>query len=88
MPGSTKPPEMPTFHIIDSEYRVTIRITDRSRRAWFIIGTLIRIARAMDIYRDVPGERAFLTQIRRRLCSSIASLDVYCSFDRGSIPSL
>ncbi|KAK4617702.1 C6 finger domain transcription factor adaR [Fulvia fulva] len=69
-------------------YAVTIRIIDPSRRAWSIIGTLIRIARAMEIYRDSPGDSAFLTQIRRRLWSNIVSLDAYCSFDRGSIPAL
>ncbi|KAF2216665.1 hypothetical protein CERZMDRAFT_80723 [Cercospora zeae-maydis SCOH1-5] len=65
-------------------YVQSIRIVDASRRAWSMVGLLVRIARAMSIHRELPGESVYLGELRRRLWYNIVFLDCYASIDRGS----
>ncbi|KAI5359356.1 hypothetical protein Slin14017_G102580 [Septoria linicola] len=65
-------------------YTSSIRILDASRRAWSMVGLLVRIARAMNIHRELPGESVYLTELRRRAWYNIVFLDCYSSIDRGS----
>ncbi|CAK1357718.1 unnamed protein product [Cercospora beticola] len=65
-------------------YTQSIRVVDASRRAWSLVGLLVRIARAMSIHRELPGESIYLGELRRRLWYNIVFLDCYASIDRGS----
>ena len=49
-----------------------------------MVGLLVRIARAMSIHRELPGETIYLAELRRRLWYNIVFLDSYASIDRGS----
>ncbi|KAK4628207.1 C6 finger domain transcription factor adaR [Fulvia fulva] len=69
-------------------YVASVRVMDPSRRAWSLIGLLVRIARAMGIHREIAGESPFLAEIRRRLWYNIVFLDCYASVDRGSEPAI
>ncbi|EME46905.1 C6 transcription factor-like protein [Dothistroma septosporum NZE10] len=69
-------------------YVASVRVMDPSRRAWSLIGLLVRIARAMGIHREIGGESPFMAEIRRRLWYNIVFLDCYASVDRGSEPAI
>ncbi|KAK4504287.1 hypothetical protein PRZ48_005203 [Zasmidium cellare] len=65
-------------------YVASIRVLDSSRRAWSMVGLLVRIARAMSIHRELAGETAFIAEQRRRLWYNIVFLDCFASVDRGT----
>jgi hypothetical protein len=69
-------------------YVASARILDNSRRTWSMIALLDRIARAMNIHKELPGESVYLAELKRRLYYSIVFLDCYGCVDRGSDPSI
>ncbi|EME83099.1 uncharacterized protein MYCFIDRAFT_80656 [Pseudocercospora fijiensis CIRAD86] len=69
-------------------YIASARITDPSRRAWSLVGVLVRIARAVNIHREMRGESIYMTEMKRRLWYFIVFLDSYSSIDRGSEPAI
>lgn len=53
-----------------------------------MVGLVARIARAMNIHREMPGESPYLAELRRRCWGTIVFLDCYSSIDRGSEPAI
>ena len=53
-----------------------------------MVGLVARIARAMNVHREMPGESAYMAEIRRRCWHTIIFLDCYASIDRGSEPAI
>lgn len=53
-----------------------------------MVGLLVRIARAINIHRELPGETVFMAELKRRLWYGIVFLDCYASLDRGSEPAI
>ncbi|KAF7188035.1 C6 finger domain transcription factor adaR [Pseudocercospora fuligena] len=69
-------------------YIASARITDSSRRAWSLVGMLVRVGRAINIHRELQGESIYMAEMKRRLWYFIVFLDSYASIDRGSEPAI
>jgi hypothetical protein len=69
-------------------YVASVRVRDSSRRAWSMTALLDRIARAMNIHKENPGESIYLRELKRRLWYSIIFVDCYGSIDRGTEPTI
>ncbi|KAK5151970.1 hypothetical protein LTS14_008744 [Recurvomyces mirabilis] len=67
-------------------YISSLRVLDSTRRAWTLVGLLVRIARALNVHRDQAGETPYQAQLRRRLWYNVVQVDFYLSFDRGAEP--
>lgn len=65
---------------------MALRVSDRSRTAWTLFATAVRLATAVGLNVDRPQESFFEQQMRRRLWYTISHLDSHLSFDRASEP--
>ncbi|KAH9836442.1 Fungal specific transcription factor domain [Teratosphaeria destructans] len=65
-------------------YLAAARITDHSRRAWTLMPTAVRIARAIGLDHERSGCSPHENELRRRTWHQLRFLDVFTAVDRGT----
>ncbi|KAF2765914.1 hypothetical protein EJ03DRAFT_318599 [Teratosphaeria nubilosa] len=65
-------------------YLAAARITDHSRRAWTLMPTAVRIARAIGLDHERSGCSPYENELKRRTWHQLRFLDVFTAVDRGT----